>query len=281
MLQISQLYIYPIKSLPGISLQQACVTEKGFEHDRRWMLVDENNRFISQRERAQMTQLVVSVEKDGLRVSHRAKKEAIIIPFQYPVSIHKNLEIVSVWDDACEGEFANTGADEWFSDMLDIKCRLAYMTDNYRRVCDQRYALPNSVTSFADAYHFMMIGQASLDDLNSRMKEPLPMDRFRPNIVFTGGEPFEEDLMGRFTVGDICFYGVKLCARCNIPTIDQQSGIIGKEPLKTLARYRRKNNNIYFGQNLIHTGEGMIAVGDEIQTVSLNYEERFMINQKG
>jgi hypothetical protein len=136
------------------------------------------------------------------------------------------------------------------------------------------------ITSFADAYPFMMIGQASLDDLNSRLAEPLPMDRFRPNIVFTGGGPFEEDLLANFTIGNIHFYGVKLCARCIIPTIDQNTGVKRKEPLKTLASYRAKNNKIYFGQNLVHKGDGVIAVGDQLHAISLNHEERFMITER-
>lgn len=278
MLRISELYIYPIKSLPGIPLKEAKVTEKGFEYDRRWMLVDENNLFISQREAPQMTQLLVSIENEGLYVKHKINGGYIVVPFH--TSGPGSRGTVTIWDDTCEAEFVSEEADQWFTVMIGIKCRLVYMPDDCMRVVDQRYAPGNKVTSFSDAYPFMMIGQSSLDDLNSRLTETLPMDRFRPNIVFTGGEPFEEDMMGNFTIGNIHFYGVKLCARCIIPTIDQQNAARGKEPLKTLAHYRQKNNKIYFGQNLVHNGEGTIAVGDLINSISLNHEERFFIRER-
>ena len=277
MLQISELYIYPIKSLPGVPVKEARVTEKGFEYDRRWMLVDENNRFISQREAPQMTQLLVSIENEGLHIKHKINGESLIVPFDSLSS--RNKGTVTIWDDTCEADYVSTEADEWFTSALGINCRLVYMPDDCQRVVDQRYAPGNSVTSFSDAYPFMIIGQASLDDLNSRLNEALPMERFRPNIVFTGGQPYEEDMMGSFTIGNINFYGVKLCARCIIPTINQQNASRGKEPLKTLAKYRQKNNKIYFGQNLVHDGEGIIAIGDEIQTKSLNIDERFIVNK--
>ena len=278
MLQISGLYIYPVKSLPGIAVSEALVTAKGFEHDRRWMLVDENNLFISQREAPQMTQLVVVIEYDGLHIKHKLKGNSIIIPFGPPPPDQRGT--VTIWDDTCEARYVSGEADEWFTAMLGINCRLVYMPDDSMRIVDRRYAPAEMVTSFADAYPFMMIGQASLDDLNSRLTEALPMDRFRPNIVFTGGGPFEEDLLADFTIRNIHFYGVKLCARCIITTINQNSGAKGKEPLKTLASYRAKNNKIYFGQNLVHKGDGVIAVGDQLHAISLNHEERFTITER-
>jgi len=278
MLQISRLFIYPIKSLPGIKLKSARVTEKGFEHDRRWMLVDEDNIFISQREAPQMTQLSVSIEKEGLTITHKIKKDFIVLPLKGPLA--DDWGEVMIWDDTCNAQFVSDEADRWFTDMLGIKCRMVYMPDDCKRIADQKYAPPGAVTSFSDAYPYMMLGQATLDDLNSRLATPLPVDRFRPNIVFTGGEPFEEDRLGNFIIGDINFCSVKLCGRCNIPAIDQETGIAGKEPTRTLATYRAKNNNIYFGQLLVSKGEGMVSVGDILQTVSLNHDERFMVNEK-
>ena len=282
MLRISELYIYPIKSLSGIPVKEARVTEKGFEHDRRWMLVDENNLFISQRECPQMALLQPSIEVDGLRVTHKIKGESMTIPFDAPPPTGggrgAKTVTVTIWDDICTAEFVSQEADQWFRAMLGINCRLVYMPDDCRRLVDQKYAPGDSVTSFSDAYPFLIIGQASLDDLNNRLAETLPMERFRPNMVFTGGEPYEEDLMGNIIIGGINFYGVKLCARCIIPTIDQNNASRGKEPLKTLTSYRFKNNKIYFGQNLVHKGDGTIAVGDSLQTISLNHDGRFIIN---
>jgi uncharacterized protein YcbX len=158
-------------------------------------------------------------------------------------------------------------ANEWFSDVLEKTCRLVYMPGTTKRKVDGRYALNNEITNFSDGYPFTTIGQSSLDDLNSRLEEKLRINRFRPNIVFTGGDAFEEDGWKHFTINDIDFYGVKLCARCVIPTINQDNIKQGKEPLKTLATYRQKNNNIYFGQNLLHHGEGALHIGDEINVI--------------
>ncbi|WP_295667552.1 MOSC N-terminal beta barrel domain-containing protein [uncultured Mucilaginibacter sp.] len=279
MLQISELYIYPIKSLPGIKVNSVLVTPTGFEYDRRWMLVDENNLFISQREAPQMTQLLVSLETNGLKVTNKINGEFLILPFTAsPSKGRKARTHVVVWDDTCYAEFVSDEADIWFSSMLGFKCRLVYMPDDARRMVDQTYAPGDVITSFSDGYPFLLIGQASLDDLNSRLAVPLPMDRFRPNIVFATGEPYEEDLLGNFTIGSISFKGVKLCARCPIPTINQQDGTRGKEPLKTLASYRQKNNKVLFGQNLIHYGEGAIKVGDKLKVLSYNNDERFIVN---
>lgn len=274
MLQISGLYIYPIKSMAGISVNRAQVTDRGFEYDRRWMLVDENNLFISQREVAELALMNIDINEKGLSVTYKPGNTSISIPFQPETS---EFAEVTIWDDTCTGQFVSQAADEWFSNMLNIRCRLVYMPDATHRITDQRYTSANSVTSFSDGYPFLIIGQASLDDLNSRLEKSVPMNRFRPNIVFTGGEPYSEDMMHTFEIGNIQFHGVKLCARCPIPTIDQQSLERGKEPLKTLARYRFKNNKIMFGQNLMHNSVGQITVGDELKVLKLNYEERFLI----
>lgn len=275
MLKISELYIYPIKSLAGIAVNKARITEKGFEHDRRWLLVDKDNRFLTQREYPQMALLQQSIETNNLIITHKINKQAIKIPINTAMSA--NRVTVTIWDDTCIAEFVSDEADRWFTEMLGLKCRLVYMPDDTKRIVDQRYAPENSITSFSDAYPFLIIGQASLDDLNSRLVESLPMNRFRPNIVFTGGEPFEEDQYGHFTIGGINFYGVKLCARCIVTTIDQETAKKGKEPLKTLTSYRFKNNKILFGQNLIHEGLGEVAIGDEIIVIKENMEDRFIV----
>lgn len=276
MLKVSELYIYPIKSLAGIRLKKATVTARGFEHDRRWLLVDEHNIFITQREHHQMALLQVTIDDDGLRIRHKVSHKSLLIPFNISGAACEQA-MVTIWDDTCIAEFVSAEADEWFTEMLGIKCRLVYMPDSTLRVVDQRYAKENSITSFSDAYPFLLIGKASLDNLNSRLAEALPMNRFRPNIVFTGGESFDEDMYGHFTINNINFYGVKLCARCVMTTVDQDTAINGKEPLKTLAKYRFKNNKILFGQNLIHEGEGEITVGDELVVLQENTEERFLV----
>jgi uncharacterized protein YcbX len=276
MLQVSELFIYPIKSLGGISVKSAEVTSRGFKYDRRWMLVDEQNRFLTQREYFQMALIKVQIADAGLVVSHHLNG-SITIPFEYDT---QSLQSVAIWDDTTTGVYVSDEIDTWFSVTLGTICRLVYMPDNTRREVDQRYAQPGMITSFADAYPFLLIGQASLDDLNSRLAEALPMDRFRPNIVFTGGEAFDEDLMNEIDIAGIHFYGAKLCARCIMTTIDQQNGVKAKEPLKTLAKYRFKNNKILFGQNLVHQGDGVVTVGDTLNVLSTHTEERFIVTKK-
>ena len=267
--------MYPIKSMAGIAVSKAIVTDRGFEHDRRWMLVDENNRFISQREIAEMALMHIDILEKGLKVTYRPDASSIMIPFEPQTD---EFAEVTIWDDTCTAQFVSHETDEWFSNILGFKCRLVYMPDETQRITDPKYTPDGHVTSYADGYPFLLIWQASLDDLNNRLAEPLPMNRFRPSIVFNGGEAFSEDLMHTFTIGDIRFYGVKLCARCVMTTINQETIEQGKEPLKTLARYRFKNNKILFGQNLIHEGLGEIAVGQELKVLELNEEERFFVN---
>ena len=265
MLAISGLYIYPIKSLAGIEVKEAQLTGRGFQHDRRWMLVDNENRFLTQREFSQMALLQVGLAIDGLVVSHKINGNNIHIPF-LPESTETG--IVTVWDSTCIGQFVSNAADIWFTSMLGKPCRLVYMPDTSTIPVDTGYAKHDEITSFSDGYPFLLVGQASLDDLNSRLSEPLPINRFRPNIVFTGGGPFLEDRMAHFTIGQNHFYGVKLCGRCPITTINQDTATKSKEPLKTLATYRSKNNKVYFGQNLLHKGEGLLRVGDIINVLA-------------
>jgi uncharacterized protein YcbX len=263
MLTVSALYIYPVKSLGGISVPSARLTHRGFAYDRRWMLVDEENRFITQREVPEMTLLQTRLHEDCLSISHRHTGDTLKIPFQ-PTG---DICTVTVWNDTCQGQFVSPEADQWFSDRLSLPCRLVYMPETTLRKVDPNYAHGDEITSFSDGFPLLMIGQASLDDLNSRLSQPLVMERFRPNIVFTGGSPFLEDEMAAFSIADIRFYAVKPCARCVITTIDLLTGEKGKEPLRTLGSYRRHNNKLYFGQNLLFDRPPEvrnISVGDAI-----------------
>ncbi|HWK03833.1 MAG TPA: MOSC N-terminal beta barrel domain-containing protein [Puia sp.] len=262
MLSVSELYIYPIKSLGGISLPTASLTDRGFEYDRRWMLVDNDNRFLSQREIPAMALLQVELDDQGLLIRHKTREQA---PLLIPLQPQGESCIVEVWDDRCPANYVSQQVDQWFTTTLQTPCRLVYMPDTSRRHVDGRYAIDKEIVSFADGYPLLLIGQASLDDLNTRLTSPVPMNRFRPNIVFTGGTPFQEDDLKEFTIGDITFFGVKRCARCIITTIDQDTIARSKEPLRTLNEYRKMNNKIYFGQNLLFQGTGALSIGDLIK----------------
>ncbi len=262
-MQVTHLFVYPIKSLGGFSLQTAEITGTGFKHDRRWMLVDENNLFLSQRSHPQMALLQTAETATGIEVFHKNNPSlSIIIPFT-----NENTAVikVQVWDDICDAIVVNNLCNEWFSTMLQINCKLVYMPENTKRLVDKRYAGNEEITSFSDGYPLLMIGQSSLDNLNEKLLEPLPMNRFRPNIVFTGGHAHIEDEMREFAIQENNFLGVKPCSRCIMTTINQQTAEKEKEPLTTLATYRMKNNKIYFGQNVLQQQNGFISVGDEIK----------------
>jgi uncharacterized protein YcbX len=264
MLTISELHIYPIKSLRGISVKSTKATDRGFEYDRRWMLVDHFGGFMTQREYPQMALINVEIDDKGLNVYHRNRKN--LRKHFIPLNISKsNVITVPIWDDTCSALLVGSDSDKWFSEALDVECKLVYQPFESRRTVDQKYAKENALVSFADGYPFLIISQASLDDLNSKLDEPLPMNRFRPNIVFTGGDPYQEDNMKTFKVENIIFYGVKPCARCAIITTNQETAERLHEPLKTLATFRKFENKVLFGMNLLHEGNGEVNVGDKIE----------------
>jgi uncharacterized protein len=262
---VTDIYIYPIKSLGGFRVAKAMVTEKGLQYDRRWMLIDKNANFMTQRQSAAMALLQTAIIPEGIYVYHKQYPEQnITIPF---LTSPENTRQVKIWDDICEAWcYTDAAINSWFSKMLETECTLVYMPDDTKRIVDTAYAKNNETTSFSDGYPFLIIGQSSLDELNDKLTEQVAIDRFRPNIVFTNGEPHIEDSWQHITISGIDFFGVKTCGRCVVTTIDQQTAIAGKEPLKTLAGYRTINNKIRFGMNLVHKGSGFIKVGDEIIT---------------
>lgn len=270
MLKLSEIWVYPVKSFGGISLQESQVTDRGLELDRRWLLVDDNGRFLSQREHPVLALFQPEVVGDSLRIRHRELLEFIDIPLR-PVFADGNAKIeVTVWEDAINAFEVSKPVTDWFTKLLGFSVRLVYMPEESKRKLDPDYAISeDDITSFADAYPFLIIGQSSLDDLNRRLEVKVPMNRFRPNFVFTNGDAFEEDFWREFTIGNLSFVGVKRCDRCVMTTVDQQKGIIsGKNPLKTLAKYRNFGNKVLFGQNVIGLGLGIVSVGDEIKVLS-------------
>ncbi len=261
---VSEITIYPIKSLGGISLQESIVEERGLQYDRRWVLADENNVFITQRQNEQMALIDVTITETGLQVTHRLKR---IAPLQIPfVPQTAADEQITIWDDVVRGIRVSDEADAWFTAVLGMKCSLFYQPDDSIRLTDPKYSITKEEhTSFADGYPILVIGQASLDELNAKLEEPVSMKRFRPNFVFTGGEAHIEDTWKYFTIGEAKLVGVKPCARCVLTTINPETAEKGKEPLRTLTQYRNVNNKILFGQNLLVVEIGKISVGDEIE----------------
>src|SRR5688572_37917 len=263
---LSDIYVYPIKSLGGIRLEKALVEKRGLQYDRRWMLIDEAGNFLSQRQHAQMALLQVEIIDNALRVSHKQNK---LEPLEIPLEANdEKSKLVSIWNDVCFAFEVTPEANKWFSEALGINCKLVHMPENALRHVDPEYARPRDLVSFADAFPFLIIGQESLNDLNRRLEEAIPMDRFRPNFVFTGGTAFNEDTWTEFKIDGTTFFPVKPCARCLVTTINQETGEKQAEPLKTLTTYRTQNSKVMFGQNLIHNGIGSyISVGQEVEVI--------------
>jgi len=267
MYSISRIFIYPVKSLSGFEVNEAMLTDRGLQYDRRWMLVNQNNYFLTQREYPQMSLLQTAIEQNELIIYHKHNPaDKIHIPVNG--ANDKDIVPVHIWEDECMAVPVSKEADEWFTKQLSISCRLVYMPETTLRKVDPKYATPTDVVAFSDAYPLMIIGEASLNDLNNRLHEPVSIERFRPNIFFAGGKPYSEDRMEHITINDINIYGVKLCARCTIPTVNPSTAEKGKEPLRTLATYRTKDNKIYFGQNVLHKQTGLIKKGDRIEVIS-------------
>jgi uncharacterized protein YcbX len=266
-LVLSEIWIYPIKSLGGIRLNSAKVFEKGLQFDRRWMLVDDANTFMTQRNYPQMALFKLSINGDQLTITYKSASNSI----QYPSVIldanaHALGEAVhaTIWNDAVETVEVDQRLSDWFSSHLGIACRLVSFPENNPRAVDPDYKVNDEHVSLADAYPFLIIGQSSFDDLNARLEHKLPSNRFRPNFIFTGGEPYEEDSWKNFKIGTNRFVGVKNCARCHLTTVDQDTAEKGIEPVRTMATYRARNNKIYFGQNLVAVDHHIVTEGDTI-----------------
>jgi uncharacterized protein len=263
MISVQQLFVYPIKSLGGFSVQNAQVNKRGLQYDRRYMLVDDNNSFLTQRTFKEMALLQVAQANNNFEVfDKRNIADKIFIPNELTSG---STALVTVWDDVCEAIIAPQAINTWFTKVLGANCRLVYMPNSSQRFIDKRYATnTNDVNSFSDGYPILMVSEASLNDISAKAKTEIPVDRFRPNIVITGVAPFAEDDLKQFTINNTNYMGVKPCARCVVTTIDQNTAQSGKEPLKTLATYRQVNNKILFGQNVIPQNNGVIAVGDKL-----------------
>ncbi|MGK7890321.1 MAG: MOSC domain-containing protein [Leptolyngbyaceae cyanobacterium] len=269
---LTGLYIYPIKSAAGISLSTATVEPRGLEYDRRWMVVNPNGKFMTQRKFPQMARIQVELGDRDLRISAPGMQD-LLVPLQSYSSGERVM--VEVWGDRCEAIPVSPSSQSWFSQVLETECQLVYMPDGSDRPTDHGKFGPEQQVSFADAYPFLLISEASLADLNEKLETPVPMNRFRPNLVVSGCEAFAEDQWDVIQIGDLSFNVAKACSRCSVPTVDQATGIRGKEPIKTLATYRNWDGKIWFGQNLVQIGnetgekqEGKLQVGDRVTLLS-------------
>ena len=257
MIRVSELFIYPVKSLPGISVSEAEVLERGFRYDRRWMIVDEENNCVTQRTHPQLSQIKISIIDEQVQLVANGQ-ELGLNPSKSQLS-------VTIWDDQVEAFEGNDLQNEWISDFLGASCKLVFMPEGGKRAVNPDRAKNQENVSFADGYPYLVISEESLADLNDRMAAPLPMNRFRPNIVVSGGEPYAEDQWREMGIGEVSFYGTHPCKRCVFTTIDQETMQKGAEPLKTLATYRKEGSNVVFGLNALASSRGTVRVGDQLR----------------
>jgi hypothetical protein len=271
---LSSIHVYPLKSAAGLAMNEADVERRGLAGDRRWMLVDGEGTFLSQRSHPRLALIDVEATPGGLHLA---------APDRPPIDVPRpdgsaERRTVSVWGDAVEAALASDAAHAWCADFLDVDVRLVHMPDASRRAVDAEYATrDDDVVSFADGYPLLLTTTASLADLNDRLDAPLPMDRFRPNVVVDGAEPWAEDAWRRVRIGGVAFRAVKPCGRCAVTTTDQQTAVRGKEPLKTLATFRRgaETGKVYFGWNLIPETTGRLRAGDAVDVLERGTPPRF------
>jgi hypothetical protein len=261
-IQLTELNIYPVKSLRQIALSSSYVERYGLQHDRRWMVVDNDGKMITQRQIAMMCLIQPSLHKTGIQLSAQDIPDLLVnIPSAGEV------QTVTVWNDTCQAYDAGEEVASWLSKFLSTSCRLVYFPEDGFRQIDLQYAQQGERTAFSDGFPLLLISQPSLDDLNQRLATPVPMKRFRPNLVIKGCQAFEEDNWKKIRIGNIYFRIVKPCSRCIIPNIDIETAEIGKEPARTLSSFRRKNNKIYFGQNVIAENEGELTIGMPVEII--------------
>ncbi len=267
---VQALYYYPVKSCAGIAITTAEINERGIVHDREFMVVNaDTGTFLSQRELPRMALITPTIAAAGLTLD-TAGMTALNVPIVTTGATGQ----VLLWKDHCQAVDQGDAAAEWLSTFLQHPCRLVRMAETFVRPVDPTYATrPSDQVGFADGFPLLLISQESLDDLNQRLNEPLLMNRFRPNIVISGGAPFGEDTVASLQIGTTTFYATKACARCPITTVDQATGERGKEPLRTFATFRRVKRGVLFGQNLIHSAPGTINVGEAVIALSTKEPE--------
>lgn len=269
--RVSALYVYPVKGCGGLPLVRAEVSRMGIRRDRQWMFVDERGMFVAQRDSRRLGVPVASVclVRTALDAESLTLTAPGMPPLSVPVDGAAGDEVpVHVWESHTLGIDQGAEAEQWATTFLSRerpgRYRLVRMPDQERRVAKVGVA----ELAYADAYPFLVISEASLADLNRRLAVPLPMNRFRPNIVVSGCGPYAEDGFDHFTIGGIYFSGTTLCLRCPTTVTDQETAERGVEPLRTLATYRRQPNGVVFGRNFNHTGTGTLRVGDAIGRIA-------------
>ncbi|MQY37408.1 putative protein YcbX [Streptomyces sp. RB17] len=268
---LQSIHVHPVKAFRGLAPREAVVEPWGLAGDRRWTLIDDGGKVVTQREEPRLALAAAEPEAGGgVRLSAPGRA-----PMTVSVPEPAGTVPVNVFGTKVEAVPAAAAAHAWCSAYLGADVRLVHMDDPAgRRPVDPEYALPGETVSFADGYPLLVTTTASLDALNSLIAEgahaaegPLPMNRFRPNVVVAGTEAWAEDHWSRISIGEVVFRVAKASGRCVVTTVDQDTAVRGREPLRTLARHRRVGSRLLFGQNLVPLSRGTIRVGDPVRVL--------------
>lgn len=265
---LSGLFTYPIKSCGGLSHEQIALSATGLTYDRRWLVVDANGEFVTQRQHHHMALIQPRIDGDAMVIT-APKLSELRVPLALDGEPSRS---VVIWRDRVDAADMGDEAAAWFSEAVGMSVRLVAMPDSTLRPTSTKHTPQAGQVGFADGYPLLVISEASLADLNARLaergKSPVTMRRFRPNIVITDSAAYDEDRLGTFHIGEVTLEAVKPCARCVMTTVDPETGQAPdpQEPLGTLATYRRgANGGVMFGQNVIHRTLGVLRVGDEVR----------------
>ncbi|XP_042478848.1 mitochondrial amidoxime reducing component 2 isoform X2 [Macadamia integrifolia] len=266
--RVSSILIYPVKSCRGVSVTQAPITSTGFRWDRQWLVINSKGRAYTQRVEPKLALVEVQLPNAAFNGDWEPTNTSYLVlrapgMSELKVSMKstgKVIDGVSMWEWSGSALDEGAEASEWFSNYLGKTSRLVrFIEGSETRAVDPEYACGYR-TMFSDLFPFMLLSQGSLNALNELLKEPLPVNRFRPNILVDGCEPYAEDLWTEIKINGLIFYGVKLCSRCKVPTINQENGIAGNEPTEMLMKVRsdkvlrsncKQGGKVYFGQNLV------------------------------
>ncbi|MGI8447594.1 MAG: MOSC domain-containing protein [Streptosporangiaceae bacterium] len=281
--RLASVHIYPLKAGRAVDLGESVVEPWGLAGDRRWLVIDGHGRFVSQREEPSLALVTAAYPAPGTdHAGPQPWPPADVITLsaagQPPLTVRApsagdqaEMVLVAVWKSRFCAAAAGKQADGWLSHFLDRNVRLVYLDDPTRREVDQDYGAPGDRVNFADGYPLLLTSTGSLQALGRWLTddghEPVPMSRFRPNVVVDGTPPWAEDRWRRIRIGSVIFRVVKPCGRCQVTTIDQATAERGRQPLALLGQRRRFGQQLVFGQNMIPDGAGSIRVGDPVQVL--------------
>ncbi len=276
-MKVVGLSIYPIKSCRGLLLRTAEVLPRGFKFDRRWMIVDSEGLFVTQREYPKLALVTVDLLESGLRLGG---------PNMHPLHVDEPSSDASsidvrVWESSVQSLDGGAEARAWFSTYLGVDTRLVYLPEFVTRLCTSGQAKEGDEVSFADGFPYLLTSMASLADLATYQTEPVPMDRFRGNIIVDGEIPWDEDSWHDIQIGSLRFELLKPCARCKITTTDQATAEVGREPLASLRKFRFDpiRKGLMFGINACARSQGVLSIGDDVQVLSRHASPDFLVKK--